>query len=68
MCDKCRFHYFNFIRHLWPCIIDVDSMGLRIGVHDILDVTFVLSAPLVQTNKWLGTPCNGCQGLWVDPG
>ena len=54
--------------YLWSCIVDVDPVGLSVGVHDILYMPLVLSTAFVQTNQGLRAPCDGGQRLRVDPG
>ena len=48
--------------HLWPCIVDVNSMRLGVSVHDEGDHFLVLAAALPRHPcQRLRAPCNRCQ-------
>lgn len=50
------------------CIHYENFVTLSISIHDVLDVSFIISASLAtHSHQWLRTPCDGCLTLQVDP-
>lgn len=51
-----------------PGVEDDKLVGLRVGVHDRLQVFFVFFAAfVVGTHQWLAATGNRCLTFWMDP-